>query len=367
MPAPNTAAETADHAEELRALSARLEELETRAARPGAAARGGTGTPEEAERRAIATFARTGDLAELRTVSTDSDPDGGYLVLPFLEAGVRTIARDRSPMRTLASAVTVDTDAYEIIVDPSEAGAVWVTERGARPETSTPELKKIRIPVGELYASPKTTQRTLDDARIDVAAWLTSQVGNKFAIAEGAAFVTGSGLDGRPKGILSYPTADTADFVRDWGVLQHVTSSTDDPTSLDFVTALIELSMSLRTPYRSNAAWLMSRSVLTSLRKITDENGAMLFSNDGRIVSGEPDRLLGFPIYMDEGMPAASPGNLPIAFGDFSQGYTIVDRFGMRTTVDAVTQKGFVLFDTYKRVGGGVVDFNAIKLLRIAP
>lgn len=347
---------------DLKAANKRIEDLELKAAR-GAGAASDENTAE-LEKKALAAYARTGDDSELKSVSTSSDPDGGFLVLPTLERTVLQIVRDRTPMRELANIVTIGTDAYEQIIDLDEAGAVWVTEKGARPETSTPKLVKLRIPVGELYAGPRTTTRMLDDAFTDVGTWLTNAISDKFARTEATSFITGNGADDRPRGILDYPKDSKDDFKRKWGDLQFVANGHATDLSAD---ALISLMMKLRTPYRANASWLMSRDTARIVRTLKDTNGRHLWAQEGgNIVEGVPERLLGFPVRYSEDMPAVAANEFPIAFGDFRQGYTIVDRHGIRQKRDELTQKPFVVFDAYKRVGGGVMDFNAIKFLKMA-
>jgi HK97 family phage major capsid protein len=75
---------------------------------------------------------------------------------------------------------------------------------------------------------------------------------------------------------------------------------------------------------------------------------------------------MGFPVVEAEDMPDIAPNALSIAFGDFRRGYLVVDRTGIRVLRDPYSAKPYVLFYTTKRVGGGVQDYDAIKLLRFA-
>jgi HK97 family phage major capsid protein len=83
-------------------------------------------------------------------------------------------------------------------------------------------------------------------------------------------------------------------------------------------------------------------------------------------VAGTPETLLGYAVTRAEDMPALATNSLSLAFGDFAQAYQIVDRQGIRVLRDPYTSKPYVKFYTTKRVGGGVVNFEAIKLMKFA-
>ncbi len=347
---------------EIKALVDRIAELEKKANRPG----GGGGNADEQkaiERKALASYMRTGSDVEVKAAATDSNPDGGYFVLPTVDLTIRTLMTDISPMRGLAEVVSITGDKYERFYSLGKRGAQWVSERDDRPQdTDRPELIKHSYGVAELYSAPAATSTLLYDSAVDIASWLTNNATHDFAETEGEAFLSGPGTDNSPRGLLTYGTAPEKDFTRAWGKFQHVESAAQAAITGD---EIIDLTMSLRAPYRPNAQFVMSTITAASLRKLKDANGNYLWSTTGNLTDGIEHILFGYPVTIDEGMPTPAAGALPIAFGDFRQGYVIVDRQGIRINRDEITQKGRIIFDVYKRVGGGAGDFNAIKFLKM--
>jgi HK97 family phage major capsid protein len=296
--------------------------------------------------------------------TTQSNPDGGYTVLPQIEQTIRDVARDYSPMRRLAKVQPITKGSYQIIVDPSLMEAQWVGETSARPETAGKKVQAITIPAEEIYANPHASQTLIDDSFVDIGLWFETAAANAFAITEGKAFASGDGKL-KPRGFLTYPTDTADDFVREWGKLQYIAAGSATPSSAQLADALIALSMKLRVPYRPNAVWQMNRDTARVVRQLKDQNGLLLWSNDGRFVEGVQNLLLGFPVDLNEDMPGIGANAFPIALGDW-RGYTIVDRRGVNVLRDPFTNKPLVGFYTTKRVGGAVVDYNSIKLLKIA-
>jgi HK97 family phage major capsid protein len=304
--------------------------------------------------------------ADVRAAATvGSDPDGGFSAVPEFESKIRTVERDQGAMRGLASVMTTNRGSVDLLVDESESGAEWVGETEARPETTAPNLKKLSIPVFEIYAAPAATQTLLDDSAVDIGQWLVNSVGRSFAQKEGAAFVSGDGVN-KPRGLLTYQTDTTADFTRSFGKLQHIAVGSATPDDDAFVDALIEAQTSVRAPYRANGSWLMNRSTLKAVRQLKDTQQRPLLSSTGTLVAGQAMELLGWPVAIDESMPDISTNSLSIAVGDFRQAYLIVDRIGIRVLRDPYTAKPYVLFYTTKRVGGSVIDFNAVRLMKFA-
>ena len=334
-----------------------LDEIEKRVNRPSF---GDTSKAHDQYKAALSTLVRSGDDFGFRALSVGSDPDGGWSVIASFEAKIKEIARDISPLRNLASVVTISTSGLELLIDPSLAEAQWVGEIQQRGETTGPQLAKIYIPVNEIFAQPKCSQSLIDDLAVDVAAWITNSIGTSFAIREGAAFINGNS-NLMPKGIMTYDKSSDDDFVRQWDSLQYVPSGSASAITGD---AIVALSMKLRTPYRSNATFIMSRESARMVKTLKDGNGRYIWGDEG-LNKGQPPMLCGFNVSLCEDMDAIGAGKFPIAFGDFRKGYTIVDRQGVRVVRDALTEKPYIKFYTTKRLGGGVVDFNAIKHLKI--
>lgn len=316
--------------------------------------------PAAAEHKAaFRTYLRKGDdsgLAriETKTLSVESDPEGGYMVTPEMSATIVATVFESSPVRTVAAVEAIGSDSLELLVDKAEAGAGWVAETEARPETTTPDLAKIVIPVHEVYAEPRATQKLIDDASIDVEAWLAGKVADKFARMEATAFIAGTGV-GQPRGILTYP-AGTA-----WGQIEQVNSGTSAVIVAD---KLIDLQHALKETYDANAVWLVNRAAMGDIRKLKDTTNQYLWQPGLQI--GGVDTLLGRPIHTAADMPAPAANSLSVAYGDFQRGYQIVDRIGIRVLRDPFTAKPYVKFYTTKRVGGDVVNFEAIKLQKLA-
>lgn len=291
-------------------------------------------------------------LDEQKAMLVGSDPDGGYLVPTATSSRIITKVYETSPLDELAYHETISTDAIEIAVDTDEAGAGWVGETDARPETSTPQVGLQRIPVHEIYAKPKATQQLLEDAGVDIEAWLERKVGEKFARMRALAFISGNGIK-KPRGILTYPAG--ADGVR--GTIAQIASGAATALTPD---GLIKLTFSLKDKYLANANWLMKRGTVGALMLFKDNQGQYMWRPG--LQAGQPSVLLGYNVRRADDMPTVGAGALPIAFGDFRAGYTVVDRLGIRTLRDPYSSKPFVEFYTRQRVGGDVVDFEAYAL-----
>lgn len=301
---------------------------------------------------------------ERKALSAGSDPDGGYL-LPHSTVG-RTVKKiyEQSVMRQIASVQTISTDAIEGIVDNDEADAGWVSELGTRNDTGTPQVGKWRIEAHEMYAQPKISQKLLDDAAMDVEGWLADKVADKFARVEGAGFTTGSGV-GQPMGLFSYATAATADDSRAWGTFEHVKTGANGDFHTTKADPLQDLIGQFKPQYLQNASFLMTRGVRTKLRKMKEATSDR-YLWEPSLQAGQPDRLLGYAVRIDQYVPALNTGSLSLALGDFKEAYQIVDRIGIRTLRDPYTAKPYVRFYSTKRTGGGAVNFEAVKFLKFS-
>lgn len=337
---------------------------------------GGSGEPVDPAKaehaQAFNRFFRKGvdaGLADLEVnakLTTQSDPDGGYLVPEEMEGTIDRVLGTVSTIRSLSRVVNISTDTYKKLVNMGGASSGWVGEESARTGTDSPTLREIAINTGELYAMPAATQKMLDDARIDVASWLAEEVSTEFAEQEGDAFANGNGIN-KPRGILSYTNVANASY--SWGNLGYVATGEaavfkTPTTSVSPADCLIDLYYSLKQGYRNGASFLMSDATMNTVRKFKDADGAFIWAPPTG--AAEVATILGKPVYTDDNMPAVGADAYPIAFGNFQRGYMIVDRMGVRVLRDPFTSKPNVLFYTTKRVGGAVVNFEAIKLLKVA-
>ncbi|WP_435311838.1 phage major capsid protein [Primorskyibacter sedentarius] len=354
-------------------MSARLQQQEERltmldrkshtAYRPALAM---TADAEVPHQKAFNAYLRSGDDDGLRglelegkAMSTAVNGDGGYLVDPVTSASVNSVLSTTASIRAIANVVNVEATSYDVLIDTSEMGAGWASETGSSTETGTPIVDRIAIPLHELSALPKASQRLLDDAAFDIEGWLAGRIADKFARAEAAAFISGDGND-KPTGFLTHPAVDND--VWSWGNIGYVPTGADG--AFAGADALIDLVYALGAEYRANGTFVMNSKTAGLVRKMKDADGRFLWS-DG-LAAAEPARLLGYRVLIAEDMPDVASGADAIAFGDFGTGYTVAERPDLRVLRDPFSAKPHVLFYATKRVGGDVSDFAAIKLLRFA-
>jgi HK97 family phage major capsid protein len=324
---------------------------------------------ETPHKKAFAAYLRCGDDGALRGLSVEEKAlstavaaDGGYLVDPQTAAEIVGVLRSSASIRAIANVVSVEASAFDVLVDHTDIGSGWATETASVTETGTPQVDRISIPLHELSALPKASQRLLDDSAFDVEGWLAQRIADKFSRAEASAFVSGDGVD-KPTGFLSYPKVDTDIWA--WGSLGYVpTGAAGDFSSSDPADAIVDLVYSLGARYRANATFVMNSKTAGAVRKMKDADGRFLWS-DG-LAAGEPARLMGYPVLIAEDMPDIAAGSFAIAYGDFRAGYTVAERPDLRILRDPFSAKPHVLFYATKRIGGDVSDFAAIKLLKFA-
>jgi HK97 family phage major capsid protein len=349
----------------LRVQDDRLAMIDRRAAgRPGL-----SGTTAEAcpHHKAMAAYLRDGDESglrglDLKAMTTGSAADGGMPLDVQTMARINQVLEDASSLRRIASVVQVEGASFETLAETGSIDTAWLSETAEPVESIGEAFHRISIPLHELSAMPRASQRLLDDGAFDVEAWLAGSIADRFARAENVAFVSGTGTD-MPRGFLTYDKADYTTAA--WGQIGIMNSGVDggfdseDPTN-----TLIDLVYSLDVKYRRRAAFVMNSQTVNIVRKMKNVEGDMLWTNS--LCKGEPSTLLGHPVIINEAMPGIGIGNTPIAFGDFHAGYTIVERPGIRVLRDPYTVKPHVQFYASSRIGGDVTDFNAIRLLQLS-
>ena len=301
-------------------------------------------------------------LIEAKGLSESVNASGGFLVLPELENQVLRRLSLSSPMRDICQIQTMGAGVYRKPVSTVGLGASWVAETAARPETVSPTLDIIDFPAFDLYAAPAATQSLMDDALINMDDWLAAEIDDAFAAQETSAFITGDGVN-KPKGLLGYTVV--ADTSQTWGQLGYLATGVAggfpaaNPTD-----KLIDLIYTPRVQYRAGGRFVMNRKTVSAVRKFKDTSGNYIWN--AALQPGASATLLGYPVTEIETMPDIAANSHSIAFGDFKRGYLIVDRAGVRVLRDPYSIKPNVLFYTTKRVGGGIQNFDAIKLLRFA-
>jgi HK97 family phage major capsid protein len=350
----------------LDAQGKRLDEINLKAARPALGSeRLRSGAPEH--KAAFEAYVRAGETANLRVLeskamSIGSNADGGYLVPVEIEQTIGERLTTISPIRGVAGQRTISSNIYKKPFMATGPAVGWVGETDVRAQTASSTLDELSFPAMELYAMPAATASLLEDSAVNIEQWIAQEVEQVFAQQEGAAFVTGDG-NNKPKGFLSYPVVDNASW--SWSNIGYIASGAagafpaSDPSDV-----LVDLVYAVKAGYRQNGVFVMNRKTQSVIRKFKDSTGAYLWQPPA--AAGGKASLMTFPVIEAEDMPDIAADSLSIAFGDFARGYLVVDRAGVSVLRDPFSAKPYVLFYTTKRVGGGVQDFDAIKLLKFA-
>jgi HK97 family phage major capsid protein len=355
--------------QKLARLDARLDSMTVQRARPplGGEHKGVLALDQREHKAAFDEYVRRGESTNLRVLETKamsvgSNPDGGYTVPVEIETMIGERLTAISPIRKIAGVREISGSVYKKPFMTAGPAVGWVGETDARAQTASPTLDSLSFPAMELYAMPAATAALLEDSAVNIDEWLAGEVDQVFASQEGAAFVNGDGTN-KPKGFLQYTTVANASWT--WGNIGYIASGAagafpaSNPSDV-----LVDLIYAVKAGYRQNAVFVMNRKTQAAIRKFKDGQGNYLWQPpaqaDGRAT------LMTFPIVEAEDMPDIGANSLSIAFGDFRRGYLIVDRQGVRVLRDPFTAKPYVLFYTTKRVGGGVQDFEAIKLMKFA-
>lgn len=345
----------------------RLGQLERTLTRPTAAAYHGAVSAQDRGRKdAFLSYVRKGDShgsghLETKALTTTTDGDGGFLIPQILLSDLGKKLEDLSPMRRIANVIAISGSTLELLIDANGPEVAWVQEAAARNETGSPTLDKKRIPIHELCATPRATQKLLDDSAVNVEEWLIDTIAARMAQTENHAFINGDGQN-KPRGFLHYGSNVLAQ--RAAGEIEHLASGAngafggDHPSDL-----LIDTLNALPSQYHRGACWMMSRSAHSAVRKLRDAHGQSMWHPG--LVDGAPSTLLGYPVIVSEDMPAliAGTASKSIVLGNFKEAYTIVDRQDINVLRDPYSAKPHVEFYATKRVGGDLVNLNALKII----
>lgn len=326
-----------------------------------AAAQGGPGVAALRDKEYTASFnshMRKGDVQS--ALNKGAAEEGGFLTPVEWDRTITDMLREESPMRELAQVQPTSKAGWTKLFNMGGTGSGWVGETDQRPETATPNLKALGFGHGEIYANPAATQQILDDAEINLDAWLASEVQAEFAEQEGAAFISGDGVK-KPAGILTYVEGGTNAAKHPFGAIKVVNSGAAADIGSD---AVLDLIYGLPKKFRQNARFLTNNLTIAKLRKLKDGQGNYLWQPSAQ--AGQPATLHGYGIAEDENMPDVAANSLPMLFGDYKRGYLIIDRMGIRVLRDPYTKKPYVLFYTTKRVGGGVQNPECLRALKVA-
>jgi len=360
---------------ELTKFNTDLVEMAKKANRPGAAGDTKGLTPEQQEyKAAFNSFLRTGKSTEdltsmhrkaygVKAYNSSSLPDGGIFVTTEMDTAILELVRKASGIATLARQVTIGTDMWKKRVKTSGMVARRIKNGGTGGESETPKWGYIEVPVFTTEAEPQMENETIDDADYNLEADLEMEAGMAFAELAGGEFVSGNGVQ-ESRGILSYPVVANANYT--WGSIGFVKSGASGAFAGTAPgDALISLQHALKRQYRTNAAFVTNDSTLASIRQMKDGSGAYyLWQPDP--LSGFSGRILGSPVEVDDFMPDMAASSLSIAYGDIGQAYAVVNRSGTVVIRDNVTLKGVTKYNFRRRFGGGVYNFEAVKLMQFA-
>ena len=301
---------------------------------------------------------------ETKAIGSSADSIGGYAVPKEIDRVIDQTLLSTSPIRSVANVVKVGSAGYRKLIATGGTPSGWVAYEAARPETTTQIFTEIVPAAGDLYANPAASQQMLDDAMFDVESWLAQEIAMEFARAEGQAFVVGTGTN-QPLGFLSSPNSASLDSARPIGTLQFIGTGTAGAfPGTNPADKLVDLVQSLRQPYRQGAVFVMNAGTAAAVRKFKTSTGEFMFQPS--LAAGQPATLLGYPLIEAADMPDIAANSLSIAFGNFKLGYIIAERNATTILRDPYTHKPYVHFYATKRLGGQVVNSEAIKLLKFA-
>lgn len=266
------------------------------------------------------------------------DADGGYLVPEEYDQRLIQVLEEENIVRNLATVITTAGN-HKINIAGSSPAAAWI-DKGAELQFGNATFKQMLLDAHKLHVAIKVTEELLYDSAFNLETYITEQFGKALANAEEDAFLNGDG-NNKPTGIFH---------------------DTNGGTYLDKVTAIkaddvINLVHALKRPYRKNAVFITNDKTIAQIRKFKDSNGAYIWQPSYQ--QGEPDTLLGYPIYTS----AYAPENA-IAFGDFSY-YNIGDRGArsFKALTELFAGNGMIGYVAKERVDGKLIVKEAVQIL----
>ena len=305
-------------------------------------------------------FKVSSDGIEIKAMSTDVNPDGGYLVRPELSNTIITRIFETSPLRAVANVERTGSKAIDSLIDDQEAAARWAGEGASGGATDTPELGQKVLTAHKIEADPRITTEMLEDSYLNIEAWLSGKVADKFARTQNTAFLVGTGV-GQPRGFLTYPAQATSGTY-ERGAINQVNMGSAAALNAD---GLIALQNSLKEAYQPAAVFGMKRATFGQALKLKGDSNyffSPVLLRDGQATM----QLLGKSVVFMDDMPAVGANALAVVYADFGTAYTILDRVGVQILRDPFENKGFITYYTTQRVGGDVTSFDAISIGKVA-
>lgn len=302
---------------------------------------------------------RKGDVQA--ALNKGADAEGGYLAPVEWDRTITGKLKETSAIREHASVITISGAGFTKLFTDRNIGSGWVGETAARPATGTPGFTPLTFATGELYANPQATQQMLDDAAIDLEAWLANEVQGEFSRQENIAFLSGDGVN-KPTGLLTYVTGAANAAKHPFGAIKALNSGAAAAVSNS--DKLIDMIYDLPAEYRANAKFYMNRLTQGGVRKLKTDDGHYLWQPSFQL--GQAATLAGHEVVELADLPDVAAGNIAALFGDMAATYLVVDRVGIRVLRDPFTAKPYVSFYTTRRVGGGVQNPEAMRALKVA-
>ena len=280
---------------------------------------------------------------------------GGYTV----PADIMQMVIDQeiwsNAIRGNANVVTTGRDKVSFPSRTRLQGASW--GKVAPAANSDEPFKMVDITVDDLMAVYEAEENLLMDSVVNIEQVLMSDGQDQFNISENYAFLLGDDIK-KPMGIMSYPVS-TARY--EFGKLQYVQSGTSATFDAD---DMVQLRSKLHPNLWNGAAWYCNSTTLAHIMTLKDDAGQYILKQDFLTSDAMAGRVLGFPVYLCEDMDDLGASKFPLMLANLKIGYYIVDRVGMSILRDQYTQYPNIRWYIKKRVGGGVVRFDAIKLLK---
>jgi HK97 family phage major capsid protein/HK97 family phage prohead protease len=338
--------------DDMNKLSERTDNLEAKLNRPGVG-QGSKDDGENVEHKAFVAFVRNGvermDPNEVKNLNVSTDTAGGYLAPEQFSNELQRNLVEISPFRQAARISNTGAGSVKFPTRTANTTASWVGETASR-SSSEPTFDQVEITAHELATYTDVSNILLEDSIVDVAAELRRDMAESFGKAEAVAFLNGSG-SGQPEGVLQN---------------SDVPVKTDTSSNSLTVDDLIAAFYDLPAFYRNRAVWMANGATIAALRTLKNGSGDYIWRE--AIAEGSPNTLLGRPIVEAPDLPDIGTGNTPIIFGDFQQGYRILDRVGLSVLRDPYTQQtsGLVRFHARRRVGGKVLKAEAMRLYQNA-
>lgn len=335
----------------LEEATAKIESLETILARPNAS----KSADVDMQVKAFGKWLRKGEVDEMekKALYESDDTLGGFYAPTEYVADLIKSVTEISPIRSIARVRQTDKRGIEIPKRTGQFSASWVSETGTRSETTGYTTGLQQIDAHELYALVDISQAMLEDSAFDLESEMGSEFAEQFAKAEGTAFVSGSGV-GQPLGFTDASAG--------------VSSTNSGDNSALTANGLYDLVYAIKSEYLGNARFVMNRTTFSKVLQLEDTAGQKVFHVGLNLVSGAPSTIAGFPYVLATDMPDVAGSAKPIAFGDFSRAYTVVDRVNLSIMRDPYSQatSGNIRYVARRRVGGQVVLAEAIQLQNIS-